>query len=123
MSSEIAAIPASVTRSDVQRRVRFCSIDSAASACSTGPDRIRPFGTLKRSPSSSAVPPTMTFLSASFANVAASPRNTSTKETDGTEPARMPKSIRNGAALLVYCPASIAAIEGRYSPPSLSPNG
>ena len=27
----------------------------------------------------------------------------------------MPKSIRNGAALLAYCPASIAAIEGRYS--------
>ena len=78
MISAIRHSPAAVTRSEVQCRLRFCRIDSAASACSSGPETIPPFGTLKRSPSSSAVPPTMTFLSVSRASVAVSPRNTST---------------------------------------------
>ncbi len=35
----------------------------------------------------------------------------------------MLKSIRKGASLLLYFPASTAAIEGRNSPSSFSPNG
>src|SRR5579883_691579 len=38
MISEIVAKPASVTTSDVVRSVRPCRMDSAASACSTGPE-------------------------------------------------------------------------------------
>ena len=82
-----------------------------------------PFGTLKRSPSSSAVPPTITFLPRSFCNVASSPRNTSTKDTFGIPEVRMLKSIRKGARFSVYCPDSTAAIEGTNLPSSFSPNG
>ena len=53
--------PNSVNHGEFARSSRFCSSDSTASACSTGPETSRPFGTLNRSPSSSAVPPTMTF--------------------------------------------------------------
>ena len=77
MISEMMPSPPSVTTSEVQRSVRFCRIDSAASVCSIGPETTPPFGMLKRSPSSSAVPPTMTFLSLSLASVASSPRSTS----------------------------------------------
>ena len=63
MTSARMPSPTSVTISDVHCSARFCRINSAASVCSVGPDTISPFGTLKRSPSSSAVPPMMTFLS------------------------------------------------------------
>ena len=82
-----------------------------------------PFGTLKRSPSSSAVPPTMTFLPCSFCSVAGSPRSTSAKDTLGMPAVRMLKSIRKGVRFSAYWPASTAAIEGTNLPSSFSPNG
>jgi hypothetical protein len=71
--------PARVTVSEVKRRARFCRIDSAASVCSSGPETTTPLGMPKRSPSSSAVPPIITFLSLSVSSVAPSPRSTSTR--------------------------------------------
>jgi len=57
--------------------VRSCSIVSAASACRSAPEITRPFGVVKRSPSSIAVPPMSAFLPLSWSMAAGSPRRIS----------------------------------------------
>ena len=94
-----------------------------ASACSAGPETMPPFGMLKRSPSSSAVPPMMTFLSFSWSSAALLPFRTSTKDTRGMVSCWIEKSMRNGPRFSSYCPAMTAPMDGRNSPSSFWPKG
>jgi hypothetical protein len=94
ISKARALRPRIMPMSEVQRSVRCRTIDSAANACRTGPDAMLPLGTLKRSPSSRAVAPTMNFLSFSFASVAASPRKRRlVGQAFGRKPDRVPAAV------------------------------